>query len=301
MKKLSPLLMTLLVPAIAFAFAVQSCATGETSAAGSGGSNGSGSGGNNSSSSGGSNNNGSGGSNSSGSGGRVSGSGGSNTTGSGGRVGSGGSTTSGSGGSIIIGSGGAMMTGSGGATVGACSGANASAMNGYIMTSTWKGYAFTLTGGMATVSPVCGATGTCYMTAGTSVCAMGTVMADTTYNSVGGWGWNISQAMATPNPAMAIAPGGTGLAVNAPGATAMMRLQISDGGSPTEVTWCAPMPANGMGTVPWGSFTKTCYDTANPGAAYTATTPIAKAQIIVPSNAGSAVPFCFCVVSMGPA
>lgn len=331
MKKASSLLVPALLLGLSAAI-VQSCASGETDPAfvgpgGSGGDDGSGdgdggvsgdgsggktgSGGSNGSSggaaasSGGATGTASGGAKSGGATGTASGgvkgsggsggvkSGGTTGTASGGKVGSGGTTTTTASGGTTT------PVGTGGTVATSCTGTNAAAMNGYIMTSTWMGYSFTLKSGTGTtVTPDCStSTAACYATAGSQVCAMGTVAADTTYAAVAGWGWNIDQVMTGSNPpATAIAPMGTGLSVNIPGATADMRLQLSDGAA-TETTWCASMPANGTGTVPWASFTKTCYDTTK-GDPYSMTTKIAKIEVIVPSKSATSTPFCFCVVSI---
>lgn len=196
------------------------------------------------------------------------------------------------------GTGGTMAAaGSGGSTGGAaCSIASTIATNGYGMSGTWKGYAYTFGGSTTTISPGCDTAGTmpCFKTAGANLCASGTLGADTTYNSIAGVGWNINQEKAAPNPVDTVVTTGTGIAVHAAGGTAGLRVSISDG----TTEWCAPLPAGGSGTVPWASFNTKCWDGS--GTAYTAGTPISKVQILLPSMASTDLPFCICVVSIGP-
>jgi hypothetical protein len=114
------------------------------------------------------------------------------------------------------------------------------------------------------------------------------------YKASAGFGWNIGGTEGA-----AIAPGGTGLAYNVQGLTTQMRFQIEDGAA-TPTTYCASVPAVPSGTIPWEMFKKECYNTP-PGAAYSPTTPIAKVGIVIPSDSGTARPFCFCVLSLGAA
>jgi hypothetical protein len=206
----------------------------------------------------------------------------------------------GTGGTMVAGgTGGTMVAGgTGGSTDSgaACSTPSTIATDGYGMSGTWKGYAYTFGGSTATISPGCDTAGTmpCFKMAGANLCASGTLGADTTYHSVAGVGWAINQEKAAPNPVDTVAPTGTGIAVNVAGGTAGLRVSITDG----TTEWCAPLPASGMGTVPWASFNTKCWDGS--GTAYTAGTPIAKVQILLPSMAATALPFCICVVSIGP-
>jgi hypothetical protein len=334
MKKAS----TLLVPVIllgSWAAVVQSCASGETDPAlvGSGGSSGDNGSGGATSGSGGTV--GSGGSSSTSSGGTTASSGGTSGSASGGHVGSGGTTGTASGGAKgsggvkgsggttgtasggTVGSGGTTTTGTGGTTVTPTGGMPGSmtcnkqdstmtVSNGMATNGTWSGYAYTYIGSTpATIAPVCGTTGTCFMTAAKQLCVSGTVGPDPSFGASAGFGWDIG-AMATSGAAgkggsttgtkPAIAPGGTGLSYNVPGITTSMRIQVEDAAGND---YCATVPVANMGTIPWGMFTQKCY-ASPPGTAYTATTKITSVQIVVPTTSGSmAMSFCFCVVSMG--
>jgi hypothetical protein len=311
MKKSSMFLALLLAPAVAAAL-FQGCAGGNTvSPDGSGGSNNSGSGGS-------SNNSGSGGSSSNGSGGHVgtggstssggitgsgghtgtggtttAGSGGT-TAGSGGHAGTGGTTTTGTGGATTTGTGGTTTTGTGGTTTTGTGGSSTppggiTFKDGFGMSGTWMGYAFTGTFGTgATVSPICPTP--CFMGAGATVCAMGSVPAST---SAGAFlGWNLGQTTAggtTPT----VTTTGTGLNIQVTGTpTSGLRAQVGDG----TTNWCATLPAGGQGMIPWSSFSTVCYNTSDPtNKAYTVGTPITNVEVLVPGTAAAATPFNFCL------
>jgi hypothetical protein len=181
--------------------------------------------------------------------------------------------------------------------------------NGMATNGTWSGYAYTYIGNTpATISPTCGTTGTCFMTAMKQLCVSGAVGPDPTFGASAGFGWDIG-AMATSGAAgkggstsggskPAIAPGGSGLSYNIPGLTTSMRLQVEDAAG---VDYCAAVPTANTGTIPWGMFTQKCYSNP-PGTAYTPTTKITSVQVVVPTTSGTAANnFCFCVVSLGPA
>jgi hypothetical protein len=168
------------------------------------------------------------------------------------------------------------------------------ANNGYGLSGTWKGYAFTTTfpatGSTATINPVCPTP--CFTTALKQLCAEGIVKADKSFASGASLGWNLNQADMMPNPVQTIATTGTGITVNVPGSTSTMRVQISAGAN----QWCAPMPAGGNGTIKWTDFKTKCWEGG--GTAYAAGTAIEAIQIVVPS-APTDVPFSFCLVSAG--
>ncbi len=305
MKKSSTLVASLLIPTLAAALGAPSCAGGETATGtGSGGSTATGSGGRAATGSGGFTTFGSGGS-------TVSGSGGGTTSGTGGRVGSGGSTfgtgggtTFGTGGGTTFGTGGATTTGSGGATV---STGALTVMDGYGMSGTWMGYAYTFvgpaTGSKATIAPAT-------FMAMTTLCASGMITADTTYASVAGMGWNINQAKGTTAvepPIMTVATSGTGLAISvgsvtgltlAPGAGSQLRAQIKTAAG----DYCAAIPAAGTSMIPWAMFNTKCWNTAETGAApFTAGTAIKAVELVIPSTAAATIgPFNMCLVDAKP-
>jgi hypothetical protein len=286
-----------LMSALASALFALSCAGGETAGTGSGGASGStggstGSGGQASGSGGAAVN--SGGATGSGSGGARTG--GSTGSGSGGTAaGSGGSTGAGTGGATGTATGGSTGAGTGGASVptGAIT-----VTAGYASNGTWKGYAYTFVGGTkATISPMT-------FTTETSVCATGTITADTTYASVAGVGFNVNQEMATsatPPPTATVATSGTGLAIN----VMATNLTLSSGGSQLRAQvkaaggdYCANIAANGASVIPWAMFNKTCWDTTAAGAAaFTAGTAITAVELIIPSSGAATVgPFTACLL-----
>jgi hypothetical protein len=240
----------------------------------------------------------------SGSGGSSSNSSGTSSgTGNPGGTGGSGSGTAGSSGGNNVGTAGTSGTGGSTGAAGSSGGVtpvavdSTFAMNGYGDNGTWKGYAFTSTFPpppavtTAMITPACPTP--CFASAVKQLCVSGTVRSDMSFGSGATLGWNINQAAMMPNPVQTMAPTGSGLTVNVPGATATMRVQISAGPAPT-TQWCAPMPAGGMGTIKWTAFKTKCWDGS--GTAYPAGTPIEAIQIVVPS-ATTDVPFAFCLAS----
>jgi hypothetical protein len=210
-------------------------------------------------------------------------------------VGTGGASTSGAtGGSIIIGggSGGSVIVGGGsggGAVVGGMD--NASAMNGYVMNTLWKGYAFTSTSGTsAMIAPVCDPAGIVPCFTGKQLCASGTVGADVTGSSTAQLGFNINQA-ATGGVAGAIATTGTGLSLALSGNVTGLRAQIQTADMKTR--WCANLTGPTT-TIPWAMFNTACY-MPSAGTYYVPGTPIAQVGVVVPS-AATPTPFSFCIV-----
>lgn len=289
MQKSPPFLSLFLIPLAAAALAAPSCAGGETAPGGGTG-----------------NTSGSGGAGSPGSGGRIGGgaggssfsSGGSTGTGSGGAsTGSGGSTGTGSGGASF-GSGGASF-GSGGSTGAGGTPVSTGALtvvDGYGMSGSWKGYGYTFTGpatgSKATITPAT-------FMAMTSLCSNGSIMADTTYASVAGMGWNINQAVATTATAPPIettASSGTGLAITVSvtgltlvtGGGLQLRAQVKTAAG----DFCAPLAASGLQMVPWAMFNSKCWNTAETGAAaFVAGTPIKAVELVIPSGTAAVGPF----------
>ena len=292
MKKSLPLLASLLLPLAGAAVMAQSCAGGNTGSNDGTGGDGTptGTGGGNH-----------------GTGGRITNPG---TGGQGVNPGSGGRTTAGTGGGVNPGGTGGQVVnpggtggqvvnpgGTGGAGTASCMAATTTgAMNGYIMGTAWKGYAFTATfGTMATISPVCDAAGTgpCFKNAGNQVCASGMVGPDTGSGAL--IGWNINQAMIAPNPVETAPTSGAGLTVSIAGATTSMRVSVV---TMAGTEYCASMPAGGSGMIPWATFNTMCWNPSATGAMpFTAGTAIAKVNVLVPGGA-TATPFCFCIGSI---
>jgi hypothetical protein len=291
----SSLLASFLIPTIAAAVLAQSCGGGEMPGTNSNGSSGgSGSGGNLTSPS-------SGGSTfTSGTGsGSGSGTGGSSSTGSGGSTiimgATGGASSSGNGGTTLItglASGGStLITGAtGGSTVMGTPG-SLMAMAGFATNGTWMGYAFTTTfGTTATITPACP---TPCFAGTTTLCAMGTVGGDPTYNSGAALGWSINQK-ATSTAVGLLTPSATGgLSITVSAVVPGARVSIKDAATPKPNEWCANLIST-TATVPWSMFNTTCWNPSL-GKAY-AGEPIAAVQVVVPAMAATPVPFNFCLV-----
>jgi hypothetical protein len=173
------------------------------------------------------------------------------------------------------------------------------------MSGTWKGYAYTfvgpMTGSKATVMPPS-------FMAMTSLCATGNIMADTTYASVAGMGWNINQAVATTTtapPTDTTPASGTGLAITvsatgltlATGGGSQLRAQVKT----ASADFCAPLPAAGTQMIPWGMFNSKCWNTTETGAmALAPGTPIKAVELIIPSGTAAIGPFNICLMDAKP-
>ncbi len=208
--------------------------------------------------------------------------------GGGGRGGSGGAagTTGGRGGG-----GGAVCTST---TIPSCTPATSPyASNGWVSNGTFKGYATTfgigIGGGYILAPPD-------YDNEGAYTCAAGALYPNTRPESQAGFHWNVNQAMTPANaPPMTVTPIGAGLLINAPGTTRSMRVNLND----ATTTWCAYLPQDGGGVIPWSSFKTECW----PGGESTAYAlqPFVSVQISAPARETEPTCFCFCVVSIAPA
>lgn len=172
------------------------------------------------------------------------------------------------------------------------------ANNGYVTSGAWHGYAFTYQStNSGTISPACPTP--CFSGAGAYLCASGSLNVDPTFGAVAELGIHLNQDSTDPGGSGAtVATTGTGLTVNVhvKSGAANARVQVQDDKSNR---WCALLPANGQGTIPWTSFNSKCWDGS--GTAYAVGTPISQAAIVVPSDGAAARPFDFCLVSIAPA
>ena len=173
---------------------------------------------------------------------------------------------------------------------------------GYASNGTWKGYAYTFTGPMtgskATIMPA-------MLT--TSFCATGNIMADTTYASVAGMGFNVNQEMgmtSTSPPINMVAASGTGLAINvmstgltlSPGGS-QLRAQVKAGAT----DFCANIAASGVNMIPWTMFNSKCWNTSETGAmAFAAGTQIKAVELIIPSGMAAIASFNICLMDAKP-
>jgi hypothetical protein len=187
----------------------------------------------------------------------------------------------------------------GAATGGASTGEYTVDDGGYVTTCSWHGYAWTGAGpdATSTIQPA----GFGSVTAGTRLCASGTVGADPDYAGYAMIGSNINQNdtgdAESPNPA--IAPQGNGLYVSVTNSAAnSLRIQIQDdlGGDDANHRWCALY--SGPGVIPWGNFNTACWDDS--GSSY-AREPINAVIVAVPGDNTNDTPFDFCVNEIRPA
>ena len=187
------------------------------------------------------------------------------------------------------GSGGSSGGGAGGAGSGGTTGDGGIEGGGYVLGGSWHGYAWTGTGGQASISPTDFGLVTDF-----PLCASGRIeMGDPNVAMVG---WNISQEegvdppLGTTTP-MNLTAGGIFVSVTNPG-NSRLRVQIEGpAGYPTEA-WCAPITAGTNVFVPWSAFRTECWGTT--GTAY-AGEPIKAVIIMVPGEAAAPVNFDFCV------
>ena len=231
--------------------------------------------------------------------------------------------------------GGGAAAGDGGNTGGTAGGSSTFRIDksGYIVSGQWKGYAFvyagTKTAGapastVATVPP-CTGTGadggpevnfSCIEAGATQLCIQGSIAGVSDYSGVAMIGVNVNQGNiaddAGNNPQGTIAIGGTGITVTYTNpAKSVMRLQIQGVGGDTPGTggatarWCATLSGNGgTETVTWAQFyggvsdtTQGCWNSGgnNPAVG----TEITQVSLLVPGDDVDAVPFDFCLQSIG--
>ncbi len=158
----------------------------------------------------------------------------------------------------------------------------------------WSGYVFTAAEENSTIAPE--------EFLGNVVCAEGTLAAG--YEEWALVGWNIAQEIDEETmeggAVNAIVPGGSGVAydvVNLGSSGLRIQIQADDMGVES---WCAPVPNQSPGVIPWEDFRKECW--TDGGATYDPSTPLA--QIAVQTYAGSETlptAFEYCVIHLGPA
>ncbi len=174
----------------------------------------------------------------------------------------------------------------------AAGGANGS----YYVNGPWAGYVWTAT---CTGSSITGDFST-HMT-GSPYCVSGSVAPASDYSGWAMLGWNINQTQGSSTPNGTWTPsninsGGVLISVSNSGGSAL-RVQIAGPNASTDSsdTWCAAVTGAG-GLIPWTSFNTACWD--NSGTAY-AGQPISNVEVLVPGGNIAAVPFDFCLNSLG--
>lgn len=166
----------------------------------------------------------------------------------------------------------------------------------FLTSGTLQGYAWTSTGGGATITPV---------EAGSPLCASGNVPVTDTWAGTAMVGWNIAQESAS-SVVGTTTPTGTGLTVNVsnPGGSLIrVQVQAADGATVPEHRWCTELATFDSDVeIPWASFDTQCWE-GGTGTAY-AMEPIAAVVVLVPgmgtTDPGAAArPFDFCLNGAG--
>jgi cellulose 1,4-beta-cellobiosidase len=189
---------------------------------------------------------------------------------------------------------GTTPTGAAGTTPAGAAGSGSLLAGGYATFGRFHGYGWTSAVGTgSTIKPA----DFSMATAGSSLCASGTVGAAADYSGVAMVGLNLNQAQGMSPPTASITPMGTGLIVSVsnPGSSALrVQIQGPNGGTDPMDRWCAPLTGTG-GMIPWSSFNTACWDGS--GVAY-ASQPIVAALIVVPGGSVDPVNFDFCLNSL---
>jgi len=189
-------------------------------------------------------------------------------------------------------------------TLGDCRGAplvNApgqlSVVSDYVTTGSLKGYGFTW---MSTISPnsciapVYGTTGFWPASSTSALCAAGHVVADTTYQSAEGFGFNLNQSVTSDMLGTVAAPAYVTVSALMFSGGEYVRVQLSgqDG-----IYYCveAGRWASGM-PIPITNFNSSCWD--GTGMALYAGAPISTINLVIPSDATAERPFSLCLTNV---
>ena len=124
-------------------------------------------------------------------------------------------------------------------------------MNGWFTSGPWHGHADVFIAGLG----VTGVTPSTFTLSDNYLCLRGDADGFTSDGSVAGFVGNVKQAMTMPNPPMTVTPTGTGLRIDAPGASTSMLAALTDG----TTSWCAPIPAANGGMISWSTFRTECW------------------------------------------
>lgn len=158
----------------------------------------------------------------------------------------------------------------------------------------WRGYVFTAAEENSQITPE--------EFLGDVVCAEGVLGAG--YEEWALVGWNIAQEIDEETQkggaVNAIVPGGTGVAydiANLGSSGLRIQIQADDMGADS---WCAPVPNENPGVIPWEDFRKECWTMG--GATYDPSTPLAQVAVQTYADSESQpTAFNYCVINLGPA
>jgi CubicO group peptidase (beta-lactamase class C family) len=162
---------------------------------------------------------------------------------------------------------------------------------GYVTSGSFHGYAWTWAAEGAVINPTDFST----VVAGGQLCASGLLPVDPTYNHVAQLGFDVNQAQQGPDSVSStMAPSGNGIRVRVTNrGKSPLRVTLSGANGETDPNdwWCAALPTESA-VIPWSAFNTACWDGS--GTAY-AGQPLRVLGILVPSSAGSATSFDFCL------
>lgn len=179
----------------------------------------------------------------------------------------------------------------GSAGSGGSAGGDGGPNGGYITAGSWKGYAWTATGGDATIMPADFGDVT-----GFPLCASGQLQAGN--DNVAMVGWNLNQAPEDGEPALTVEPTLEGIFVeieNPGGSELRMQIQGPNGATDANDRWCAIIPGTG-GFIPFEAFNTECW-AGGMGTNY-AGQPVVAAIVLVPGKMAGVTNFDFCITSL---
>ncbi len=165
---------------------------------------------------------------------------------------------------------------------------------GFVTVCDWTGYAWTRTDGTSSISP----TGFDSVSAGTKLCASGTVQARDDWSGYAMLGINVGQAEGDDTDAIDVATDGDGLYVdldNRGGSELRVQIQTSQAEDDENARWCAVY--SGPGVIRWSDFNTKCWDGS--GSAY-AGQNINAVLVMAPGHNTDARNFDFCINRVEP-
>ena len=169
---------------------------------------------------------------------------------------------------------------------------------GYVTTSSWQGYAWTATDEVSatTIIPADFSD----LTAGSQLCASGTVAGTADYSAVAMLGINLSQEVGDPAPDPGIwNPSGEGITYNISnfgGTPLRIQIQGPDGDSDSSQRWCAEVTGQ-SGSIFWHTFNTECWE-GGLGTEYPGAGSLESIMVLVPGDL-DARSFDFCIYELG--
>jgi hypothetical protein len=139
---------------------------------------------------------------------------------------------------------------------------------------------------------------------GGSLCVSGAVAGTPDHSGYASLVLNLNQASAAAGgpsspPLLTWSPSGVGIVYsvsNTFGSALRIQIQTVAGNTEPSQHWCSPITSS-SGVIRWSTFNTACWDGS--GTNYDGTTPLQTIMVLVPGDL-TAVPFNFCLNSMGP-